>query len=268
MNSLNKLWLLVLLPALSAYPVFGQTEVHRFSGNYDLATSDQFGNFYLTEKDQIIKIDSTGKQLYSFSDPESGNIDYIDASDPFRLLVYYKDYNQLAYLDKTLSPLGDKIGLDEINIFKPLGIAKSSRGGFWIIDGSSTSLIYINRKLNSELKINISGLDADNLDTWHPVLEWKDRLYICVPGKHILQFDLFGTQLRKIPSEARNISHNHKHLLLVSPSIAESLQSLPGHVPERLEINIPDWEKLYISGNYALVKQSSYWSLFRLKKTF
>lgn len=246
----------------------GQSLVKNFSGDYKLAGADPLGNFYLVNNSQIIKTDSTGTVLFTYSDPESGLISYFDVSDPFRVLVYYKEYNQLRILDRTLSPLSEAVALDELNIFKPLGIAKSSLGGFWVIDGSASSLLFIDHKLSTVLEVKISGFDDGSADPWYPMFEWKKRLYVCIPGKEIWQFDLFGTRLRTIPSNAGNFTSYNGQLLLTGSGELQILSNMPGSIPEMLELDLPAWKELHISGNHAIVKQQSSWSLYRLKKTF
>ena len=244
-----------------------QELIHTFSEPFNMAYSDPFGQFYLVQEDQIVKTDSLGQILYTFSDPGMGNVSWIDASDPFRVLVYYRSFNQIIFLDRTLSTLGDPVNLDDLEIFVPAGICRSSLGGFWIIDKTNSSLIHLDNELNPQVNIILSGLDMDQDESWFPMLEWKERLYLCKPQENILLFDLYGTHLKNIPVKVNEISYLENTLLFIGTQLFYQYQDYPGILSEPKNMNLPEWEKLVISKNHALIYKQLGWYLFHLKKT-
>jgi len=191
-----------------------QEPVHTFSESFEMVASDPLGHFYLIREGQINKVDSLGKVLYTFSDPGKGNVSWLDASDPFRILVYFRSFNQVLFLDRTLSPLGDPVRLDNLEIFIPAGICRSSQGGFWLVDQTSGSLVHLDSELKYRVNIRLSGIEMDRDEAWFPMLEWKERLYICHPERQVFQFDLFGKHLKNIPAKVMNISSLGNSLLL------------------------------------------------------
>jgi len=268
MRNFIRLLAVIIILTYSHNIGFGQEMVHQFQDNYNLVSSDPVGNFYLVNNERINKIDSTGKVLYTYANPDRGYITHLDASDPFRILVYYRDYNLVVFLDRTLSQLGESIKLDNLDIYNPSGMAKSSQGGFWLIDASSNSLLQIGRDLEKIVELRISGLSEQNDEGWYPLTEWKERLYICDPGIRTMQFDLFGMHLKSIPIKAFRLSVSEGKLLLVTNSSIYSIDNFPGALAEEQKTSFSAWEDLLISRNHALMKSHSLWSLFRLKKTF
>ena len=246
---------------------YAQEPVFTFPGQFEMSSSDPLGNFYLIQEEQIVKVDSLGKVIFTFSDPGLGDITWVDTSDPFRILIYYRSFNQVIYLDRTLSSLGDPVFLDELEIFIPAGICRSSQGGFWVLDQTSSSLIHMDAELKQKVNIRLDGVAMDQPDNWFPMLERKERLYICRKGQDIFLFDLYGTHLKNIPAKASSISSHNNMLLFIGDQIIYLYNDFPAVLSEDKTNNFPHWELLNISKNRALVKGQSGWQLYQLKKT-
>ncbi len=244
-----------------------QEAVYRFSESFDMAASDPLGNFYMVRENQIKKIDSLGQVLYTFSNPSLGKVSWLDTSDPFRILVYYRSFNLLIFLDRTLSPLGDPVRLDELEIFVPAGICRANQGGFWIVDQTNSSIIHLDSELKPQINIRLSGIRMDQNDSWFPMLEWKERLYICRQEQDVLQFDLFGTLLKNIPAKASGISFAEDMLLFIGDQKIYQYRDYPEGLSEPKMMLLPTWKQLNISKNRALIQDQSGWQLYRLIKT-
>ncbi len=244
-----------------------QEPVYFFSETFNMAASDPLGHFYLVQEGQIRKIDSLGQVMYTFSDPEKGQVSWLDASDPFRILVYYRTFNQLIFLDRTLSPLGDPVRLDDLEIFVPAGICRARQGGFWVIDQSNSSLIHLDADLNRQVDIRLGGINTNQMESWFPMLEWKERLYICRQGQNVIQFDLYGTQLINIPVKTMGISSMDNMMLFIGDQVVYKYSDYPAGLSEPMTMLLPEWEQLIISKNRALIQDQSGWHLYRLKKT-
>lgn len=258
---------------LTAIFIFGsstysQMLLHSFTEPFSAGTSDPLGNFYLVNGDELMKTDSLGNRLYSYSNPGLGSIAWIDASDPFRILLYYQSFNQLMFLDRTLSPLGQAVKLDELDLYSPLGICRSSKGGFWIIDETNSALLYLNNKLEINANLRLDGVLENTRGKWLPMLEWKERLYIVNPNKTIYQFDLFGTQLKNIHAGASSLSFMGNSLVLSGKQGIFYYDNQKGMLSGPFKPDLPEWEQLIVSKNIALINSASGWYLYRLKKTY
>jgi hypothetical protein len=259
----------IVSAAFLAFIVHGaltQELIHSFKGDFSMAAADPMGNFYLVREDQLLKTDSLGNILFTYSNPVLGNIQWIDPSDPFRLLVYYRSFNQFITLDRSLSPIGDPVRLDDLELFSPLGICRSNQGGYWLIDGPSSSLVKLNSKLEKSVNSRVTGLMADNA-RWLPMIEWKERLYICIPEVRIFQFDLFGTSIKNIPAKSGSFGYSGLYLIF-SGSQGYYIYKGTGLADGPVNPFNADLGELIISGNKALVNDVSGWHLYRLKKTF
>src|ERR1051325_8733802 len=91
----------------------------------DLFTADNQGNIYVVKANELNKYNNAGKLLYKYSNKNFGNISAVDASNMLRILVYYKDFSQVVFLDNTLTMIGEPISFDKLG-YSSVSLACSS----------------------------------------------------------------------------------------------------------------------------------------------
>lgn len=118
-----------------------------YTKGIDAFEIDKLNNFYFIKDNQILKTDSEFNKLYDYSDKTFGNIYFIDVSNPFRVLVYYKDFNVIVFLDNKLAPLRSPIYLDDLNYFSADAVCSSSFESFLVFDSQNTRINTISKDL-------------------------------------------------------------------------------------------------------------------------
>ena len=98
----------------------------------DFFTSDNQSNIYVVKGKDLTKFDKTGKELYKYSNKNFGSIRFVDASNMLRVLVFYKDFLQVIFLDNTLSIIGDPINIEKIGFQQTQLVCSSSNNGIWV----------------------------------------------------------------------------------------------------------------------------------------
>ena len=99
--------------------------------------------YFLLDDDRLITANPLGANTYAWYDSSLGSPDYVDVTNPFQILVYYREYGQVVVLDRTLSEL------DRIDLFanpaieQPGVIARSYAGGIWVFDNWNYRLLRI-----------------------------------------------------------------------------------------------------------------------------
>ncbi len=244
-----------------------QEAVHEFTESFSYGTSDPLGHFYLVKENQLRKIDTLSSTLYTYSNSGLGEISSVDTSDPFRILLYYKSFNQVLFLDRSLSTIGDPIKLDELDIFTITGICRAKQGGFWLINSNDNSLVHLDNNLKVRTSIHLSIPNSGAEDQWFPMLEWKEGLYICLPDKKVMKFDLFGKLIRSIPLKVSTIQVKENNLILSGAQGVFLYQDSPYDISGPLKLKLPQWEHLVISKDFAMIKRDSGWMMYRIKKT-
>jgi len=168
---------------------FGQNDTIKSVSTFTL---DRLGNCYAVKNgNEIVKLDANGVQQNSNSRRDLGTPELIDATDPLRILVFYKDFGYISILDNRLSKQND-INLRMMNIASPTLIAGANDGGIWVFDIETVQLYKIDINLNQS-KINVDIRQLLN-KTIKPVKMEVSTNYLCLADEHdSYVFDQFGT---------------------------------------------------------------------------
>lgn len=179
------------------------------SGRFELiysghAPSDEFytdhiDNIYFIDDHKIIKVEASSGRMLEYGSLSAGPISSADVSNPLQILVFYRDFNRLLFLNNRLSPLRSEINLSDLGIDKAILTCSSGRGGFWVFSDIDDHLVYFDQQLqksqHSMIISSITGINAQ------PVFmtESQNQLYLHVPRKGILVFDRFASYLKTLP---------------------------------------------------------------------
>ena len=162
-------------------------------------TSDNAGNAYVISTDNVIsKYDSDGQLENTFSDKQSGTPTFVDASNPQKVLVFYKDFGMVKMLDNKMTLLSS-FDLHKMGIQKPELICNSADGNFWVYDGADFKL----KKVDGTQKII---KQSDDVSVWikHSIApdfmtEYNNFIYLSDPQSGIYSFDQYANFYSIIP---------------------------------------------------------------------
>lgn len=173
----------------------------------EMERTDKLGNKYLWDSYELIKKNSKGEFLFSWQNPAGGKLSWIDPGDPFRILVFSKEANQVLWLDNKLAPITDPVNLDQINILEVSGICSSKDGGFWVIDASTQKLIKLNQRFEKQFEAPIRIKLEHSSDAWVQMVEWNQELVFLIPDEYILVADLYGQVLKRIQVKSKSLQN-------------------------------------------------------------
>ncbi len=181
---------------------FSQTEfklIATIDVEADFFTTDNQSNVYVVKGNELKKYNKAGKLLYKYSNKNFGNIDFVDASNMLRLLLFYKNFLQVVFLDNTLSLDGEPVSIDNMELQQTQLVCTSFNNGIWLYDQQNLEVVRIAKTLektiqtgNLSLLLNIT-LRPNNL------LEYDNKVYLNNPSTGILIFDIYGTYYKTIP---------------------------------------------------------------------
>lgn len=238
----NILYLVLLFVCLYRQDIQAQSGKNKFKLIDSLAVraekiyADHLGNIYIVRSnDEFIKMDSLCKTAVSFSSKKFGNLESADVSNPLRILLFYKEFQQIIILDNTLSEISS-YSLSQLN--KLATIASSGNDNtFWIYDSPSRKLKKIQDHSSEAIESPDLYMVTDELPQPDFLLSTSSNLYLNDPRLGIFIFDIFGTYLKTIPVQnvfslqlIRNklfIMHS-KEVLSYDP---QTLQMEQGYLP-------------------------------------
>ena len=188
------LLLQLLLPVKSGF-----THLWTIPVKGDKIATDNIGNPLVIDKDVLNKYLENGTFFRTFSNKRLGKISEIDAMNPLKIAVFYKDFSRIVYLDNTLTENGNAIELEKFDLEQASLICASYGNGIWVYDGVAYSLTRFNQEMQRTIQIlNLNQILGYTPDPKY-LMEHDNHLYMSVPERGILQFDIFGTYIRTIP---------------------------------------------------------------------
>lgn len=167
-------------------------------------TTDNLGNVYLTKGDVLEKYDSEGNLLKSLSNKNLGNISFVDARDPLKILLFYKTFQQIVFIDNMLAGTGNSILLDVLGYSQASLICSSHNNGFWIYNLQNSELIRFDQNLKQTQNTGNLIHMTDMIMLPNFMIEQNNLLFLNNPGYGIMIFDVYGTYSKTIPIKGLN----------------------------------------------------------------
>ncbi|MEP7111437.1 MAG: hypothetical protein ABI760_25800 [Ferruginibacter sp.] len=195
------LWLVNL-----ALPANGQKDTvfilnKTIPGEFSYFTVDNLENIYLvnSSSNQLKKIDGNGDSAGVFNNVRKyGKLFSIDATNPLKLLLFYKNFATIVVLDRFLN-VRNTINLGKKNIFKVKTITTSYDNNIWLFDEGDSKL----KKIDDNGDVLLETVDFRTLfDTVPSPLQITDQdgnLYLYDPNKGFYTFDYYGALKNNIP---------------------------------------------------------------------
>ncbi len=171
----------------------------KFSDQKSHIDIDGFGNIYVITDNEIVKYNASGVLQKKFSTKRYGKIDFVDAMNPLKVLVYYKDFQQLLFLDNQLTESSSMISIETLGYEQTSLVCSSSNNSFWLYDKQNNELSRFDSELKSLVKTgNLKRiLDIDIKPNF--MQEHNNYVYVNCPNEGILVFDIYGTFYKTIP---------------------------------------------------------------------
>lgn len=218
---------------------------------------DTFGNLIISEGDKLQKYDSTGKQKFSQSNKNWGNISSIDPSNPMKVLIFSEDQQLISYVDNTLSKQQEIINLTDHNLSYVTLVATSGQPDkFWVYDQDNSKIVLIARNVIQQQRIeNIRGLlGCENIKQ---IIEKDNNLYLIDKEQGILKFDLYGTFISKWQIKGVDFIHIENDFVYFTQSNALLVMELETEKIHVYDLPIPGVMRIKKEANSLYLETAS-----------
>ncbi len=224
------LFLLVLHFTLHAQQLF--TPLFEINTDADFFTVDALGNSYLVNGSEIVKLDDKGELYSRFNKKDYGNITYVDARDPLRVLVFYKSFAALRILDNKLAEQS-VIDLRTLELQDPTLICSADVQGFWVYDNTTSRLTKYNAQLQA-ISISNDLNKTVNEKINATMLMESDNWLVMNNGSDVLVFDKLGNFFKPvvIPEGTSQIQMMRDNLVMFNISKMTSIDLRKGNTTE------------------------------------
>lgn len=209
---------------------------------------DPQGNVYLIADAKLSKYASDGRLLSTYTNNMLGHISSIDADNPLKIMLFYKDAGVILFLDDQFAQIGDQIDLFAQGFSTISLAAYSSKSEIILYDEVNSELIILDMHFNVKEKIH------NNFEEFHPnrLFDVNEKMIVMQDAAQgVFFFDNFGTYEKNIMLLSENpiqIIENQIFYLAEKQLRSYDFQKLEGNILG----NVPDGTK------QALIYRDSY----------
>lgn len=161
--------------------------------------TDQFGYYYEISDTEIKKYTKTGEIYRTYSNNLLGVIANVDVTNPYKVVVYFRDFTKILILDNFLTPTSEAIDLTTLDLDAATLVCRSYNDGTWYYNSLKFELIRKNQELNTtNNSSNLASLLGKNIQPNY-LVEYNNKVYLNDTLNGVLVFDNYGTYLKTIP---------------------------------------------------------------------
>lgn len=175
--------------------------IHTFPERGVYFTVDKLQQVYLlTEDNTIIKYTSDKAEAFRYNNNTRGPVGYIDATDPFNVLLFYPDFQSIASLDRTMNERAFLL-LYNSNIINASAIALARDNNIWVYDQATFNLSKINAA--GEVLLSSDNLSAqlDQAPIITQMVARSNYVFLLSKEQGVFIFDNFGQFYQLLPFE-------------------------------------------------------------------
>lgn len=235
-----KQFLAIIFLALSSGLSYSQdsslrvTLLKSVDGHYKDFTTDNLGNIYLVNaKNSIKKVNANGDSLGVYNDMRRyGKISLVDATNPLKLLIYFKDFATIVVLDRFLNAR-NTIDLRRQNIFQANVIATSYDNNIWVYDEADSRIKKIDDNGTVLLQSNDLRLVFDSTPAPSGMFDRDGQLYLYDKKQGVLVFDYYGAKKNLLQLKG----YQDVQVLDKNNFVARDEKSLVLYKPAQLQLN-------------------------------
>lgn len=161
---------------------------------------DNIGELFLiTPENQLKKYNEKGDSIGVFNQVTTyGTLSYVDVQNPWKALLYYKNFSTIVLLDKYLN-VSTSINLRKQNIFRVKAITGSYDNNIWLFDEQDSKL----KKIDDNGKVLSETVDFrllfDSLPDPEKIIDRDGFVYLYDNQKGIYIFDYYGSLKSRLP---------------------------------------------------------------------
>lgn len=206
--------LLAFSPPVDRYNLIGKIDT---KNSVRYFTTDFLKSAYLiNNRNQLVKIDSSGAQTAVFNENGHGELSFVDATSPFNILLLYRDFGHVILTDIKLGKR-QYFNLPNIGIQQISTACLAHDNYIWVYDMGDARL----KKINGQHEVIYKSFNLKNLlgdDTIEPnfVIERDGFLYLNIPSMGIVIFDVYGTFVSAVSNSDMGVVGGLDHFQILN----------------------------------------------------
>lgn len=154
---------------------------------------DDFKNIYYINDNILYK--KTPKKIFSYSNIELGKLSMVNIQNPFKIILFYADFNTAILLDNNLNELTQKIDFTKETMVNNVAfVTAASQNNLWLYADDNKLHLYNYQLLKELLQTQAITFHDNNFIPENIVSTYK---YIWILSKNgVLEFNEYGVFIR------------------------------------------------------------------------
>jgi len=192
---------------LQSYFFFGQDIETKFISKFPLKVDkfigvDEFQNVYYILNNVFYK--KNKEQTISYNNPNLGELTSVNIQNPFKIYLFYKEFNSLNILDNNLNELTGSINFTIETLFNNvIFISNSSENNIWLYADDNKLHLYNFQNRSEKIQTQPITFYQNNFEPISLKSTYKNVWVISNTG--VIQFNEYGNFIQVIDIE--NISY-------------------------------------------------------------
>lgn len=222
--------------------------------NASIYDSDRFGNLYIVKENQLFKYSSNGDLYAEYGNFQWGDIDAIDISNPLYILVFYRTFQRIEYLDNQLNPIRAATDLSLLGLSDVSLIRSDKQQNIWLYDQLLSQVFKYN--IDEQNIVNRSQTLSQLINMKANPIQLSDdnyNVYLNIPGTGIVVFDqnaAYSKTLAFVNCQYFQLDKNTIYSLESNRIIAYPLQE---YSVDTLSIKLPKKTAEFIIRNQKII---------------
>ena len=161
---------------------------------------DNLENLYIVfQNGQLKKLGPAGDSIAVFNDMRRfGKLYSFDATNPLKLLLYYKNFGTILILDRFLN-LRSTLDLRKQNLFQVKAIGQAYDNNIWVFDEQEARLKRIGEDGRMVSQSTDFRMIFDSMPSPEYIVDQDKQVFLYDPQKGVYIFDYYGTFKSRIP---------------------------------------------------------------------
>jgi len=150
---------------------------------------DEFQNLYYINNNILYK--QGANKTFSYSNVSLGKIAMVNIQNPFKLILFYADFNAVMILDNNLNELSEKIDFTKETLFNNVQfVTGSSQNNLWLYADDNKLHLYDYKNLAEQTQTQAMTFYEENFNPKTIISTYKKVWILSNSG--VLQFNEYG----------------------------------------------------------------------------
>jgi len=155
--------------------------------------TDELENIYFIKGNTLFK--KSENEILAYANVALGTIESVDIHNPFKIIIFYKDFNSIVLLDNKLNELSDRIDFTKEVLFNNvLSVSQSSENNLWLFaDDSKLHLYDFQNRFEKLQTQQVTFYESKFIG--YTILSTYKNVYI-IGNLGVIQFNQFGNFIK------------------------------------------------------------------------